>query len=449
MLNLINKKMIFPLYFYLNKDKRLQRLKELEKNQWLSQDEIIAGQFKSFMKSLRYAYRYVPYYKKKYDELGIDIEDIKNIDDIKKLPILTKKDLQENLQDLASTDCPVSQRYEDASGGSTGAPTILYSDLNAIHTKFAASLMADKWTGWDIGEKVAYLWGADQDLNVIRNFKRGLVEKYVFRQITLNAFSITDEKMKNFADLLLREKPALIIAYANLAYMFAEFLSKSGISGIHPKGIITSAETLLPDKREFIESVFQCKVLNRYGSREVGLIASECEHQEGLHINAADVLVELEPIKNEGADAGLSEIIVTEFNSRVMPLIRYNMADVAAPSTKQCGCGRGLPMIESVKGRTSDFILHPDGKLIHGEYFSHAFYHMPGIKQFQLIQKQLDEISIRVVPSKHYSDADERKIRQSIIEALGEVSVAIHEVDEIPPSSSGKYRFAISELIDS
>ncbi len=444
MYSILNRHVLYPLYFTLKKDARLKRLKEITKNQWLSKDEIIEKQFRNVLTMFQYAYKNVPYYRRRYSAQNIDLTDIKTREDFAKLPVLNKKDLQNNLKQLLSEACSTEDLYEDSSGGSTGKPTIFFGDRRNVHKKYAANILTDTWTGWQIGERSVYLWGADREINKLRVFKEKILQKYILRQDTLNAFSMSEKRMEFFARQLQKQQPSLIVAYSNAAFLFAKFLKKNGISGISPKGIVCSAETLTEEKRKIIEEVFQCKVLNRYGSREVGLIAAECPYQQGLHINANDVYVEFVHI----GDGKQFEIIVTDLNNYVMPFIRYNMGDMAQQKeSMQCECGRGLPLIEKVHGRSSDFILHPDGRLIHGEFFSHAFYGMEKIKQFQIIQNTLDNIDINIVATDILSSDEKGEISRKVYSELGSnINIHIKETDNIPTPPSGKFRFAISKV---
>jgi len=442
---IFNKNIIFPAYMLWNKDNRLRRLKEIEQRQWLSEDEVIHYQFQSFVKILRYSYKHVPFYNKLYTRFQVSPDDIKSIHDIKKLPIITKMDIQSNYEFMMSDICEKSQGYKDASGGSTGQPTNFLGDWHSVYKKHAALLMANKWSGWDIGQKSFYLWGADREVNKMRDFKEKAVQKYVYRHELLNAFEITDEKMEAFAQQMLKHKPSLIIAYANAAFEFANYVRGRSLSGISPKGIICSAETLTEEKRTVIKGTFNCRVLNRYGSREVGLVASECEAEHGLHINANDVFVELMPINKASNDENGSEVIVTDFNNHVMPFIRYNMGDMSFPVLSKCGCGRGFPMIGSITGRTSDFIVHPDGKRIHGEFFSHVFYGISGISRYQIVQRTINEIDINIVANDQLRSEDKSDILDKFNAILGDdIHLNFNEIDAIPTPESGKFRFAIS-----
>lgn len=447
MLDQLNRYLVFPAYMRWNKDDRISFMKKYEKTQWLSSDELCDRQFQGVQRIVRYAYDNVPFYRKRYDAVGITPEDIRTVEDIRLLPILKKKDLQGSLNDLRSTACPPEQGFLNASGGSTGQPTIFYGDHKSLSSKFGAFLMSDQWTGWNLGEKSAYLWGADRESNQFRSWKEQMVLGYIFRREMLNAFCMSEEDMVAFAKVMLKEKPTLVVAYANAVYQFAEFLKSRGISGICPKGIVSSAETLLEDRRKVVEEVFNCKVLNRYGSREMGLIASECECQQGLHVNTNGIYAELLPLDPD-LPGTPSEIVVTDLENQVMPLIRYNTGDTCFEMKTGCACGRGFPLLGSIAGRTSDFIVHPNGNLIHGEYFSHAFYGLPGIVQFQVVQHCLESIDLNVVVNADFEHSNKVRIVGKVQEALGEaVQVNLAFVDSIETPASGKYRFAISHVL--
>ncbi|CAN2045897.1 phenylacetate-CoA ligase [Candidatus Magnetomoraceae bacterium gMMP-13] len=447
MLSIINRKIIYPLYFAWNKDKRLQYLKEMEKGQWLSQDEILSRQLIKFKRLFKYAYENSPFYRKLYIKAGVTPEDINSFDDIRNLPVITKQDIQKNMQTMVSTTFPKCDMYLEASGGSTGNPTNFYADKYGRPRKGASSLMFNQWAGWNIGEKVFYLWGADREDNRVRALKEKIVQKLIFRNYIFNAFDITEDGMRMLTQLLIREKPSLIIAYANVAALIAKYLEKLKIRGIRAKGVICSAETLTDENQKIIERVFNCHVLNRYGSREVGLISAECDHHEGLHINAENLLVEFKSLEKYNNGQKFGEIIVTDFNNRAMPFIRYNMGDIAKPINSKCSCGRGLPLMSRIYGRTSDFIKHPNGGLIHGEYFSHIFYGMKNIRQFQVIQESLDTFDIKVVASERLATDMKQFIISKVYEIMGNnVHVNIIELSDIPIPSSGKFRFTISKI---
>lgn len=445
----LNRYFLYPFYYWKNSDKRLSQLKKLERQQYLQPSELESLQLKKLKRIVSYAYHNTSYYKRIMDERGLSPDFIVSLKDIERLPILTKKIIQENTNDLISKQYNKSELIQDASGGSTGEPTLYYKDLRRHNIRRADQIRHDRWSGWDIGKRSALIWGAQRDLKSIQSKKEHIISRYIARHWELDAFEMTPQKMDYFVAELERVKPSMILGYANALTKFAEYVIKN-----HPKhkikldGIISSAETLTANKRKTIESAFHCKVLNRYGSREVGLIASECKQQSGLHINADNLYVEITKGDNSVLKGSSGDVVVTDFLNYGMPFIRYNLGDVGYMSADSCSCGRTLPLLGAIEGRTGDFFTAKTGTLIHGEYFTHLFYGVPEIKQFQMVQNTLESIDLKIVKSDLFRDEDILSpIVIKIKEMLGEQSkVNIIYLDEIPKPASGKSIFTISHV---
>lgn len=458
--SLVNKHLLQPLYYWRAQDPKLAHLKALEERQFWSEAQLKQWQLERLQAVVAHAYDTVPLYKTLYDQAGVAPKDIQVLQDIHKLPCIAKRDIQEHGEALLSNHYLKEELVADASGGSTGQPTHFYKDKNQYQRRAADQVRHDRWSGWDLGDPFALIWGAQKDIKAISSYKQRILAQYLHRVIPLDAFELTEEKMLRYVDVLESQQPPMILGYANALTAFARFLaSQRPEHKIRPKGIISSAEALSAENREIIESVFRCKVLNRYGSREVGLIASECQLQTGLHINADNVFVEVGDFSGarstkdfekqrvprlcEPGESG--EIIVTDFWNRGMPFIRYRMGDEGSLLAQSCGCGRTLPLMGAVSGRVSDFIIALDGRRIHGEYFTHLFYQLPNVKQFQLIQEELDHIQLKLV-LKH-GESDDEYLVQEIQKVCGQdVRVDILICDEIAPTASGKYLFTISKI---
>lgn len=442
----INRYIVTPLYFAKNNDPRLVQLKKLEKNQYLSLTELETQSWIKYSRLLDYAYNNTVYYKEVFDQLSLKPKDIQSFSDLNQLPVLTKDILIDRGDDLISKEYAKSDLIKDSSGGSTGKPTIFYKDAYRNSIRRADQYRHDKWSGWDIGKKYALLWGAPGDNSHYKNLKERIYFRYIERNIILDAFDVSVKKYDEFTRQLESYKPSMILGYANLLYQYALYLKKDmPTHKIRPKGIVSSAETLTSEMREVIEETFHCKVFNRYGSREVGLIASECDRQSGLHINYDNIHLEIVDSHYKPVTVGnAGNILVTDYYNKAMPLIRYELGDVGVMSTKQCECGRKLPLLEKVVGRKSDFFKSRDGVLVHGEYFTHLFYGLEGVKQFQVIQTKVDEVVINIAQSKQ---ADLTIVKSSINSKLGgDINIIVNIVDKIPPSASGKFLFVRSNI---
>jgi len=448
---LINKHIVYPLYYWKSGDKRLARLAELEKNQYLAPKELEALQLKRLQKIIQYAFDNTIYYRKIMQERQLTPSDFKCLKDVEKLPLLTKAIIQENMQDMISKAYPFESLIKDSSGGSTGEPTIYYKNKDRHNLRRADQIRHDRWSGWDIGKRKALIWGAQRDLKAVQSFRENIIATYIERNWELDAFEMSDSEMKSFTKQLEELQPSMILGYANALELYAKYLLKNEPNHkIKLDGIISSAETLTEEKRKTIEKALHCKVLNRYGSREVGLIASECKQQKGLHINADNLLVELVDSNGHAVSEGNGDIVVTDFWNFGMPIIRYKLGDVGKVSNISCDCGRNLPLLGSVEGRSGDFFVKPDGSKIHGEYFTHLFYELPQVKQFQMIQQSLEQVDLKIVETSKQNNHDYLKPIISKTKAmLGEqVQVNIELLDEIKPTSTGKLLFTISKISD-
>ena len=447
--NVFIKHFLFPLYFKKNNNSMLDRLDDLERTQWLPREEIEKLQFERLKRLLIHSYNNVDFYRERFDSVGFNPEDFTNLKEFKKIPYLTKSDLQVYFKSLIAKNIKHTDLIHDASGGSTGKPTKYFKDLRRQQERAADKIRHDRWCGWDLGEKSVLLWGAQREFEKQPSLKDRLVEKYIYRSYGFNAFDVTEEKVLVFLEKLKKIRPTMILAYANVAYLFAKVIHDHNIDmgGLKLKGVISSAETLTEEKREAIESAFKCKVLNRYGSREVGLVSSECAKQEGLHVNMESVVLEIEK-GGEGVDSGeLGEVIVTDLWNYGMPFIRYQMGDVGVMSDHICSCGRQLPLMKSVEGRTGDFFVDSKGGLVHGEYFTHLFYGVEGVSQFQFVQEKQDLIILKIVPNEEFSDAVLEPIYEKIRLCMGDgVKVKTEILTTSLIEDSGKFRFTISKL---
>jgi len=440
----------FPVSLCLSGRKRFYKhYRALERVQWYSSEAIARIQWGRLGKLLTHAFMHSPYWQRVSERLNIAASDISSLNDFKKLPITTKIDLQKNLSSMMSVGIGRKKLIKNASGGSTGEPTIFYQDIERNFRRAMDQIRHDRWSGWEIGEKIALLWGANYELKKLERIGERLKNALFFRYIHLDAFDLTEEKMYAYLQLLKKRRPTIIIAYAQAITLFAQYIKERNcdIRPLSLRGIISSAEKLYPWQRQLIEEVFGCKVFDRYGSREVGLVASECDRFEGMHANSDNVLVEF--VRDDGAPCRANEpgrIIVTDLWNFVTPFIRYDTGDIGIPLSNHCSCGRGLPLMKCVEGRTADFICLPGGKKIHGEYFTHLFYGVRGVKQFQLVQTLSDELMLKIVKTSEFNQENMDIILKKTKDFINnpQIKIVVRYVDKIPLLPSGKRRFVVS-----
>ena len=397
-------------------------------------ETIVAFQKERLETLLRHAYQTTPYYRELLKTESPDISEI---------PPLEKQDVREQLERLCSEAFSQEQRIKNATGGSTGTPLTFYQDRNYWNQRNLSVYYFDRWAGWNFGEPQLIIWGAPADLKGDEHWKHRL-NNFWRNQYWLNGFHLTDEKMQAAFERMEQCYPQTILAYPSSLYQFATFLSEKGLtSRWQLKGIISSAEMLHLHYRALAEDVFNTKVYNRYGGREVGLIAMECTEGR-MHINCRDIYLEVDS-PNPYTEPG--EILITQLNNYAMPFIRYRIGDIGCLSNEVCPCGNHLPILAELLGRTTATFRTRTGTLIHGGYFTRQFYRIDGVSQFQIIQETLKHCVLKLVINEKWTDATRRYLVQGIQRVLGgDVIITIEFVEEIPLSTSGKREYTISKL---
>jgi phenylacetate-CoA ligase len=232
--------------------------------------------------------------------------------------------------------------------------------------------------------------------------------------------------------------------------LFARFLRERGLAVHRPHSIVTSAEMLEADDRRLLEEVFGCPVFDRYGCREVSVIASECRAHAGLHVNAECLYVEVEnPDGSRAAPGETGAILVTDLLNRAMPLIRYRIGDLGALAEGDCPCGRGLPRLAALHGRSTDFLVGSDGRLVSGVFLAtYVVAHRPSLGQVQIRQDRTGAVLYRVRPGSDFdATADFAYLGAATRQHLGERAEAEFElVDALPAEPSGKFLFSRSTV---
>jgi phenylacetate-CoA ligase len=434
-----------PLWARWEGSPYLAHYRRLLRTQYDPADAVRARQWDAVQAQIRHAYATVPFYRRRFAEAGLRPADLSTPDDYQRLPVLTKADIRAHGAALRSTSFRGAALHRKETSGSTGVPLVVYVDEASHQHKRGCTLRADEWSGWRFGERVAKLWG---DRGGLRPGWRGRLRNRLLERVTyLDTLKITDAALAGFAAELRRAPPSLIFGHAHSVYLFAEYVRRAGVV-LRPRGVISAAMVLHSWQRRAIEKAFACRVTNRYGCEEVSLIACECERHDGLHVNADGVYVEL---LRDGQPVGVGEpgsVVVTDLTNRAMPLLRYQVGDVACWSARPCPCGRGLPLLERVEGREADYVVTPSGELISGiSLTDHLAVHIPGVAQVQIIQEEVSRLVFRIVRGPDFGPASLHRLRSLVVERFGPgVEFSCEYPERIPQEPSGKYRFCVSRV---
>lgn len=363
---------------------------------------------------------------------------------IGEIPILTKEIIRKYHHYLISDDYHTRQWFYNSSGGSTGEPIRLIQDDiyskwgDATHYFYFKNII-------NIDEptvKKVVLWGSERDL-----FKGGMgykakIQNWLSNTIFLNSFRMTDYNIEKYIHKINSFKPDIVRGYAGSLFELCKYAETKKLSIYRPKVVISAAENLSDTMRNVIESNFGTKLYNFYGSREVSNLAGECKNgllHPFLFWNYMEVLDNNNQPVHEGKEG---KVVVTTLFNYSMPLIRYEIGDMAIVGPDHCSCGHFLPTLKKVTGRITDHFILENGTIIHGEYFTHLFYLKDWIKAFKIIQEDYLKIRIQIVISSKINPSDQADIENKIKLVMGpNCRITWNIVDEIPKTPTGKYLY--------
>ena len=443
---MLRTKLLFFIIDFLRNTSIKKDLEFLQKSQWWSKVEIENYQNEKLRKIVRHAYKNVPYYNKLFNKLKLKPEDIRTKKDLQKLPILRRKDVARNLKDLLAVNANKYNPQKRKTGGTTGVPLVYYSDMNSWSLTWGLKFRAWSWTGYTLGEKIAILAGSSLIPNQKKKFKKFIWGK-LNRMYPMSMTHTNNSMMHNYIRIIKKEKIHYLRGYPSSLSIFANFVKNQDIK-LNIKAVITTAEVLQPAFRSSIESVFKCKVLDTYGCADAGANANECELHDGLHISHEPSIIEIIDFDNnkEVSPGEKGEIIATSLTNYAMPTLRYAPGDLAIKSAKECPCGRKMPLLDKIVGRTTDIIKFSNGIRLGGPAFTLIFRDF-NIKKYQIIQNTLDSIDVNIVKKSNFDKSEFEEIIKILRYHTGKnVKINIHFVNRIKVSKSGKFRFIISNI---
>ncbi|WP_198245551.1 phenylacetate--CoA ligase family protein [methane-oxidizing endosymbiont of Gigantopelta aegis] len=399
----------------------------------------------SFAKSINDVQQHVPYYRQLFQRLNFSVESIKSLQDLSRLPLTSKTIIRQQTEQLKADDAVGLARFN--TGGSSGEPLVFYIGKKRVSHDVAAKWRATRWWGVDIGDPEIVIWGSPIELGA--QDKVRLIRDKLLRTQLLPAFEMSEEKVAGFIRQIQQVRPKMLFGYPSALAHIAKQADKNNqkLDDLGIKVAFVTSERLYDYQRDIIEKVFGCPVANGYGGRDAGFIAHQCP-QGKMHITAEDILVEIIDKDGRVLPMGESgEIVVTHLATRDFPFIRYRTGDVGVLSDEVCECGRGLPVLKEIQGRTSDFIVAQDGTVLHGLALIYVLRDLEGIEEFKIIQHSKDKTEVQLVTNEHYLPESEKQIRDTFKARLGQtVKIEIHRVANIEKEKSGKFRYVVSHV---
>jgi phenylacetate-CoA ligase len=430
----------FPTVNRLRGRKGTEHLRFLQDSQWWSPEQIDQYQWTKTKSLIDLAAASVPYYQNLFKEMGAQPEDFRTWADFRRIPVLSREKIATEGDRFVSNKIPKERLLRHATGGSSGVPLRFYRTIDSYDWRLACTQRAYGWAnGWCVGRRTMQLWGAPVGHPpLLARWKEG-TSNTVKQMRSFATFVQNEESWRQIVSDIASWKPEYLIGYVSSLIEFCRFLESSGSKVHGVKAILAAAEPLTPSNRNFIEHVLQTPVFNTYGSREFMSIAAECEKHDGMHIHCENLLVETEA--PESADT--SDILVTDFNNHGTVFLRYRIGDLGRLSKKQCACGRGLTMLETVEGRNVDLIELAGGRVVSGIFWRHTLKDIPEIVSYQVRQTGVNSIEVLALMESDLSEKSSALFASEMQRVLSGTEVSLRRVEKLIQSGSGKPKAVI------
>lgn len=434
-------------------------LEEAEGSQWKSPEELRRLQWRKFMVLLKHAVENVPYYRSLFREAGLDVGSLRGPEDLSRIPILTKEVLQAKKNELLSERVDRDSLREILTSGSTSTAVAVFVDRDCHLHQQADTIRFNRWACMDWRSRVGSMWTKplrpkrfrftgdryeERPISWVHRQARRAADFLVGQnpEVYCCPFGYQLADLERFARDLVRLRPDVLYGYPNVLGFFAEFVRDNRIRGIEPRAVLCCGEVVTDALRRTLSDVFGARVHSRYGTNEVGSIACECERGR-MHVNDESVLLEVVP----QAGIPLGSVVVTPLNNFAMPLIRYEIADLAELSEDYCECGRGLSLISKLEGRKAEVLKTGDGRYVMSSWMKYRMYEAPSVERYQVRQVDYHRFVITVVPR----DGSYRKELEGVSDRIRgvfgqETAVEIEAVEEIPHHRSGKYHYIACDI---
>jgi phenylacetate-CoA ligase len=434
---------LFPLQEKLKKHDTLAIRRAMDNTQWWSPERLEEYRLERLRSMLVKAGKHVPYYRDRFASLGFNPQEINSIADLQKLPLLTKVIIRAEGDRMKSDIAQGLARFN--TGGSSGEPLIFFIGTERVSHDVAAKWRATRWWDVDIGDTEIVVWGSPIELGT-QDRVRAIRDKFMRTEL-MPAFQMNETNLDQFVARIRERRPTMLFGYPSAISHIAAHAKKRGIAldDLGTKVVFCTSERLYDHQRDAISSAFACPIANGYGGRDAGFVAHECP-AGGMHITAEDIIVEIIDENGNALPSGMpGEIVVTHIATPDFPFIRYRTGDVGSLATEQCACGRGLPLLKEIQGRSTDFVIATDGTVMHGLSLIYILRDLPGVMSFKVIQETRQLTNVFLVTDPEFHGDMTAKIIDGFKRRLGSsAEIRVHIVDSISPEKSGKYRYVIS-----
>ncbi len=428
----------------------MERYALLRRTQWWSLDRLRAMQLDALRTLLHHAYENVPFYRARFDAHAVGPDDVRAVEDITRLPLLRRADLQgRGGREAIAGPRPTIVKQ---TSGTTGEPLLFAFEPDSEHWRRALKLRGYEWAGYRTGDRAVHFWGAR--LPTPPPWRTRLkvdLDRRMHREHYIPCDVMSDARLAETVETIRRLRPRALVCYAQAGAELARYVNRNGVRAWDDMAVVCGAERLLPRDRADLGAAFGPGVFDTYGCREVMLIGAECEAHEGLHLSMENLVVEIivteDGVQRPARPGETGEVVFTDLHNFGMPFIRYANGDVAtAGDASRCSCGRTLPRIAAVQGRISETLRDGKGAAVSGLAISFLFHDIAGaIRQFQAVQHKDRSVSINLVLAEQLPPWRLDEIRHNGVRLLQGIDVGVNVVAELPRSAAGKHRLVVVE----
>ncbi|MGH8543279.1 MAG: phenylacetate--CoA ligase family protein [Gammaproteobacteria bacterium] len=408
-----------------------------------SREAIADYQLKRLQDVVRVAAERVPFYRRRFHEAGFEPGDLKSLDDLKRLPILRRRDLKQHFDDLYD-----HTRAREAvlmqTSGTTGQPVQFLIPREQTVIELAYHWRFWLWAGYRPGSRVAaFRHYTPKEGEPICRYERSS------NTLFFSVHDMYESRLGEYVEAFNRFRPALVRGYPSSVYILAKAAQERGLSLYRPRAVLTASETLLPQYRQTIERAMGAPVFDWYGTNERILTAYQCEYRHEYHMSAEAGIAEFLDLDHDAGSASTAQsLVLTSLVNTIMPFIRYEVGDLAVAGTGPCPCGRGLPTINRILGRTDDVLITHEGKSITPVRFYTVFEKFMQVDQFQVVQVRPDYIKVDIVTGEGFDRGVHKQLAVELARVVGGVALEIKHVTQIDTTAAGKRRNVIRHVGD-
>lgn len=417
-----------------------KNLQSLKKSEWKSQEQIKKYQNQNIVKLIHHAYNTVPFYKDWYDHHSVDISQIKTVEDLKKLPVLTKSLIRKHQDELISSKFQKKSLSKQLTSGTTGTPLKIYQTKNSLNLQWAVFWRFRERFGVNYNDR-HLMFGARLPISQNQQHPPYWRHDFFNNRVYLSTSHISGSTVHDIVNYLNSTQFEFYTGYPSAMVNLARLMKKNHLSLANkPKIIFAASDALLKNHECIISEVFEAPVTEFYGNAEFAGTMSKCEHGR-FHVDYEHCYIE----KQKVDETDNHELILTGWGNAAMPFIRYKIGDYGVPDDSDCECGRNSDTFSGIAGRLEDYVITPDGRKLIG--MNQVFEYAENALEIQLFQKKKDEVIFRIVPDQDFNKNDRAALEREFRRRAGnKIQIKFEIVTSIEKSSSGKFKAVHSEI---